>query len=1025
MSAGQENLPRKGAVGSLKYDVFISYSRKDIEFTKSLERALRGYTPPSDLPIPRRRLKVFRDQSDMLGVELTVALETNLRESAKLAIVCSPDGRASPYVNHEIEYFARMRGPQHLIPILLRGVPSNEAVTSGEAAIAFPSALVAALPTPLAADFRGIRPLKDRIEHGGFEQSWYKMLADIYSDYEISRAEIEQREKRRRVRQWKIFGSIAATVMAALVVLSIWALTERREAVRQRDTAISRQLASQSGNFTSDRPDLALLLDAAAYQSAPTLEARQSLHASFLARPRLKQFLWGHAADVTTIAFSPDNRMLAAGSDKDTRVVLWDRATGRRLLNRMAHGSAIKAVAFSPDGKLVMSGEEEGLIKVWDATNGAELRAFGDPKQMLATLAVSSDGRRLVAGLRSGTLQVWNFNTGEKLGETTPGNGWVFKVVFSPDGRLIASGSWGGTAAIWDGVSSNIPHLLPGHRDGAKDVAFGADSKTLAVAYEGGKINLWNAETGEPAGELAPAPAHDKIEGARLAFSPDGTTLALGGTLSKTVSLWDLSTLRPVGGGLRGHESGVHAAAFSGDGRWFASVGGDGMVRQWETGQWTQVAASRGGTTCLSFSPDDRVLATCDRERVALWEVEEPDGIADLRGHSDRIGALRFSPDGSHLASASQNRDLIVWNVRSRRPMARWDPVRTPADDLEPVSHGKAVRVLAFSPDGKVLASGGREGKTFGEGGRRGDLFLWSFLEPGPVVPLEGHTSAVSAVAFSPDGNQLASADSRRVLLWDLRTRMARVLLDARGAFALAFDPGGSYLAAATGDNVALWKLALGEPPRTLQGHQRPVRQLLFSPDGKALVSGSFDGTIRIWDPAGAGTTDRVGRHSSDITSMAMSPDGRFVASGSRDRMVNLWGLKDAVLLRSFGPHDGEVHSVDISPNGRVLAVGTENGGVTLWDADHGEEIVSLRRSARLVAFSPTRGLLATAGAAADPKVTIWNVLVQQWADQACERTNRNLTCGEWRQYLGDMTFRPVCPKVPASEDCNLSAGSN
>jgi hypothetical protein len=164
---------------------------------------------------------------------------------------------------------------------------------------------------------------------------------------------------------------------------------------------------------------------------------------------------------------------------------------------------------------------------------------------------------------------------------------------------------------------------------------------------------------------------------------------------------------------------------------------------------------------------------------------------AAIRTGSARCG---FSPDGSHLASASQNRDLIVWDVRSRRPMARWDPVRTPADDLEPVSHGKAVRVLAFSPGGKVLASGGREGKTFGEGGRRGDLFLWSFLEPGPSFCLEGHTSAVSALAFSPDGSQLASADSRRCSSVGPESGRRAFCSTLAGLSLLAFDPGGSYL---------------------------------------------------------------------------------------------------------------------------------------------------------------------------------------------------------------------------------------
>lgn len=106
------------------FDVFISYSRKDGTVASKLEAALRRYRPPKDLPVPQRPLSVFRDQEDIAGSELSEALESSLRASAKLLVLCSPDSRASPYVYKEIEVFGRLRGRDHIIPILVRGIPN-------------------------------------------------------------------------------------------------------------------------------------------------------------------------------------------------------------------------------------------------------------------------------------------------------------------------------------------------------------------------------------------------------------------------------------------------------------------------------------------------------------------------------------------------------------------------------------------------------------------------------------------------------------------------------------------------------------------------------------------------------------------------------------------------------------------------------------------------------------------------------------------------------------------------------------
>jgi WD40 repeat protein len=572
--------------------------------------------------------------------------------------------------------------------------------------------------------------------------------------------------------------------------------------------------------------------------------------------------------------------------------------------------------------------------------------------------------------------------------------------------------------AVWDGVSPRASQLWTGHANGAKVVAFRGDGKILAVAFGSGSVNLWDVTTGHLLATLE-SPGHDPSEAASLSFSPDGTMLASAGSLASAVTVWDVASRKTLTT-LDGPESGVHAIAFSHDGRWLASTGGDRVVRLWETQHWRPVRQPNGGLGCLAFSPDDRLLATCGRDRAGLWDVGEPELIASLQQHGEQVGTVLFSPEGAYLASASYGRDVAVWDVRARKPVGIYQVPPEPGNEFAFGTHGKELRVFAFSPDGTILATGGA-GKSFGEGGRRGDLVLWDFARSGKATPLEGHRSRLAAVAFSPDGRQLAAADSGEALLWDLRTGSVRPLRQEKNALCLAFNPKGTKLAVGDGDDVMLWDLTSNHSPVVLHGHTFPVRAILFSPDGKTLVSGTFDGTVRFWDLTGSGPKlIAVGRHERDINSMALSADGRILATGSQDRRIGLWEMKTGKSIRSLTGQDAEIQSVALSPDGAKVASASENGRVILWNVVTGEPIVDLRRSATSVAFSPDGKLLATGGGQ-DHRVMLWDVRVDGWADHACAMANRNLTCDEWRQWMGTQPYRSICPQLPAPHGCGTS----
>lgn len=177
-----------------EFDVFVSYSRRDKDFCALLERSLRAYRPPGELNLGQRRLSVFRDTSDLLGADYYASIERYLRGARKLIVVCSPDARSSPFVNDEIRRFVAARDPDHIIPIIVAGLPNNDAKPDEQADMAFPDALCSALKMPLAIDYRRFDIKKNKLDRGDYAGFWYQLLASIL---DRSREEIEERERKR------------------------------------------------------------------------------------------------------------------------------------------------------------------------------------------------------------------------------------------------------------------------------------------------------------------------------------------------------------------------------------------------------------------------------------------------------------------------------------------------------------------------------------------------------------------------------------------------------------------------------------------------------------------------------------------------------------------------------------------------------------------------------------------------------------------------------------------------------------
>ena len=286
-----------------------------------------------------------------------------------------------------------------------------------------------------------------------------------------------------------------------------------------------------------------------------------------------------------------------------------------------------------------------------------------------------------------------------------------------------------------------------------------------------------------------------------------------------------------------------------------------------------------------------------------------------LNGHSGEVSCVAFSPDGKRLASGSWDKTIKLWDTHAGTEL------------LTLKGHSHLVVCVAFSRDGKRLASGSTD-KT---------IKLWDTVTGKELLTLKGHLSHVNSVAFSPDGKRLASGNrDKTIKFWDTATGKELLTLKGHSApvFSIAFSPDGKRLASGSLDKtIKFWDAVTGKELFTLTGHSDDVYSIAFSPDGKRLASGSWDKTIKIWDTTtGNELLTLLERHSTQVFSVAFSPDGKRLASGSLDHTIKLWDTHTGKNLLTFKGHAKLVYSVDFSPDGKHLASGSEDKTIKIWD---------------------------------------------------------------------------------------------
>jgi WD40 repeat protein len=619
-------------------------------------------------------------------------------------------------------------------------------------------------------------------------------------------------------------------------------------------------------------------------------------------------------------------------------------AVARLGTMRFRHGSSIRQVAFTPDGKILVSLGDDGVIRLWDAAAGVQIRHIGEAPARTSGFALVPGGRTLVTASRDdGPIRAWDVSTGGQV-RRAPDHGVSAEVVAcKPDGRRLA---WGGREgiALADSSTGRLVRRIGGHSLGNDFLAFAPDGRTLisggrdAARWTGGgmaveaSIRSWDGDTGEP--RLHIPTGTDEV--VALAVSPDGQRIAAG-LKDRSVRIWDAGS----GAELRrftGLERDAACLAFAPDGRTLAS--GDGAPAPWEpwdvglagislwdlaTGrELARWGAHQWCVRGLAFSPDGRTLASAGAEDVVrLWDAATGREARPAPGHRGAIQAIAFAPDGRMVVTAGLDGTLRAWDPDDGTELRRAAAGRYP------------LSFLAFSADGAVLASGGQD-----------VLRLWEPATLREVRRFGSMAGSNDRAALSPDGRLLASRADRGVRLWETATGGPRALLGgAEDEFARdpVFLGDGSIVGAMDrGTSVRLWDASTGRELRRITAGEMALR-IEPSPDGRLLAVAEAavhtqDRQVSLWEVATGREVGRLGGHLGLIRALAFSPDGRLLATGADDRprwrapSLRIWDVARGRLLRRLDPHPSGVAAMAFSPDGARLASAGEDGTALIWD---------------------------------------------------------------------------------------------
>jgi WD40 repeat protein len=580
----------------------------------------------------------------------------------------------------------------------------------------------------------------------------------------------------------------------------------------------------------------------------------------------------GHSGVVTGVAISPDNSTIASvGYDQTLR--LWDAVSGNKI-HAFQDVEAFLSVTFSPDGKTIATSSESGKICLWDTITGKLKATLEGLKEAVFTLAFSPDGKNIIAGDYDNDIILWEVATQKQLKVFTGHEHPIRKLGFSPDGKTLFSYDYDSNIFVWDVDTTNKIRAFQFGKTEQRIAAFSPSGKYAAVVEQGFTVKIIDTNSGK---EVSNYKSPD-IAIANLIFTPDNKKLFIGFG-NGNLKYFDFTAGNQAEDYPSSYSEWIFTLAISHDGKMLVAGGGaiENSVIIWDVTNKNQLRTIKGHDRkiqTLAINQTGSLVAIANLTKIRLWEVSSQKEIALLQGQFGGIYSLKFSPDGKYLASAAYDKTVKLWDVKNQKLL------ETFVDN----SSEYPYMTFAFTQDGKLITS---------QESNKIKVFDLQTLKQ--VRSMTSQVKYIYSIDSNLNADKIVVAGYNNFLeVLDINTgqTVQKIDLSNRTYLKVAFT--GLGLLIATFSNytydIELMPSGANLDSYPLSGHSNWIFQMAATPGCcSKIASASIDGEIIIWKLTTSLFSPANRQMDKGLTALDISSDGKLLVTGHWDGSLKFW----------------------------------------------------------------------------------------------------------------------------------------
>jgi WD40 repeat protein len=703
----------------------------------------------------------------------------------------------------------------------------------------------------------------------------------------------------------RLLRGVAALVIAGFVYV-LWQGYD----VSRREVAVFSNLAAQAMN--EGRYDSAMRYALQAYPargSVPLLTPFSTELEGKLAggaqSSRLQAILRGHTRRLNKVAFLPDGARVVTASEDDGTVQVWDVDSGTSLVRiRTDDDRPLSSVTLSPDGTRILASSADSGARLWDAATGRELVAFRGHEGFVNGVAFDAGGKRVATVSRDKTARIWDAATGKQLVVLTGHTESVDQVSFSGSGnRILTNSREGANTRVWDAETGRQIATFKPTKQLFWTGMLDPEGRRIVLTEVGDYPRIFDVDTGQEVAVLKGSTPG----GTHAVFDRDGRRVLTSGD---DIRIWDAATGRELTVLKAPGSPSAQEAAFDREEAHVVANYGDGFTRVWDLATGTITAEIKTDPDTVvpaALSADGKRLATASTDATArIWAVEDAAVVTALKGHSGTVYRAAYSPDGERVVTASFDATARIWDVHSGRELLKLE------------GHGSPVLSARFDATGKHVVTTSR------------DVRIWDAETGKSIAVLKGHEGRIETAAFDPAGKRVVSAGfDSTARIWDVQSGKLLATQNHPGWIRSAeFSPDGRWIATAIDRDAAfVWDAQSLAQVSSLVGHTSSVQDARFDRAGKRVLTGSLDGTARIWDATTGKELKRLGNRGYSIAQF--NPQETRVVAGPGGG-ANILDVESGAVITTLGSNGS---ALAFSPDGVHVFLGYQDGTARIFDA--------------------------------------------------------------------------------------------